>query len=34
MINMFDILPFKKFSGEIQVGLLNKINMLFIVNKG
>lgn len=34
MLNMFDILPFEKFFGEIQVGSLNKINKLFIVNKG
>lgn len=34
MLNVFDVLPFKKFFEEIQVDLLNKINKLFIVNKG
>lgn len=29
MLNMFDVLLFKKFFGEIQVGLLNKINNFF-----
>lgn len=34
MLDMFGILHFKKFFGEIQVGLLNKINKVFIINKG
>lgn len=30
MLNMFDVLLFKTFFGEIQVGLLNKINKFFV----